>query len=140
MIELYHHGSSVCAAKVRFALGRKGPRVAGPLFDILKGDQFDAQYVKLNPKAVVPTLIHDGQVLVESTVIIEYLDEYFPIPRSNPRNPRARGNAIVDQGGRRGYSSGLCGGHVLGLPPQHHRAAAAEKNTTPSSIRRRRSR
>ena len=45
--------------------------------DILKGDQFDPGYLKLNPKAVVPTLVHDGNVIAESTVICEYADEVF---------------------------------------------------------------
>ncbi len=78
MLELYHHGSSVCAAKVRFTLAEKGLEWKGHYLDILKGEHFNPEYLKLNPKAVVPTLVHDGQVLVESTVICEYLDEEFP--------------------------------------------------------------
>jgi glutathione S-transferase len=78
MLELYHHGSSVCAAKVRLVLAEKGLDWKGYYLDILKGDQFEPDYMKLNPKAVVPTLIHDGKVLTESTVICEYLDEVFP--------------------------------------------------------------
>ena len=69
MLALYHHGSSVCAAKVRFALGEKGLDWKGTYLDILKGDQFAPEYLKLNPKGVVPTLVHDGNVVVESTVI-----------------------------------------------------------------------
>jgi glutathione S-transferase len=51
----------VCAAKVRFALAEKGVAWDGRYLDILKGDQFDPDYVKLNPKAVVPTLVHNGR-------------------------------------------------------------------------------
>ena len=92
MLELYHHGSSVCAAKVRLVLGEKGLAWTGHYIDILKGDQFDPGYVKLNPKAVVPTLIHDGSVICESTVICEYLDEVFPDTPLKPADPvhRAR--------------------------------------------------
>jgi glutathione S-transferase len=90
MIELYHHGSSVCAAKVRMALAEKQLEWKGHYVDILKGDQFDASYVRLNPKAVVPTLIHDGKPIVESTVICEYLDEVFPDWPLKPANPRDR--------------------------------------------------
>jgi glutathione S-transferase len=90
MLTLYHHGSSVCAAKVRFALGEKGLPWEGRYLDILKGDQFAPEYVKLNPKAVVPTLIHDGRVIVESTVINEYIDETFPDPPLKPADPPAR--------------------------------------------------
>jgi glutathione S-transferase len=90
MIDLYHHGSSVCAAKVRFALGEKGLSWEGHYLDIHKGDQFAPEYVKLNPKAVVPTLVHDGRVIVESTVINEYLDEVFPEAPLKPNDPQAR--------------------------------------------------
>src|SRR5919197_5726823 len=90
MIELYHHGSSVCAAKVRFALYEKGLEWKGHYIDILKGEQFDPAYMRLNPKAVVPTLIHDGHAIVESTVICEYLDEVFPEPPLKPANARDR--------------------------------------------------
>ena len=74
MIDLYHHGSSVCAGKVRFALGEKNLAWQGHYLDILRGDQFAPEYQKLNPKAVVPTLVHDGNVIVESTIINEYID------------------------------------------------------------------
>jgi glutathione S-transferase len=84
MLELYHHGSSVCAAKVRFALGEKGLDWRGHYIDILKGEQFDPAYTQLNPKAVVPTLVHDGEIIVESTVINEYLDQVFPAPPLKP--------------------------------------------------------
>jgi glutathione S-transferase len=90
MIKLYHHGSSVCAAKVRFVLGEKGLEWKGHYIDILKGDQFDPQYMQLNAKAVVPTLLHDGVVIVESTVINEYLDEVFGAPPLKPEAARDR--------------------------------------------------
>ncbi len=84
MLKLYHHGSSVCAAKVRLALAEKNIEWENHYVDILKGDQFDPTYLKLNPKAVVPTLVHDGFVLQESTVICEYIDEVFPAPPLTP--------------------------------------------------------
>lgn len=84
MLELYHHGSSVCAAKVRFALAEKGVEWEGHYLDILAGDQFTDEFMALNPKAVVPTVVHDGHVLVESTVICEYIDETFDGPSLVP--------------------------------------------------------
>ena len=90
MLELYHHGSSVCAAKVRIVLAEKGLDWKGHYLDILKGDQFDPEYMKLNPKAVVPTLVHDGNVILESTVICEYLDEVFQQVALKPTDPVAR--------------------------------------------------
>ena len=89
-LELYHHGSSACAAKVRFALAEKGLTWASRYVDILKGEQFEPQFVALNPKAVVPVLVHDGAVIVESTVICEYVEETFPDQPIYPLTPLAR--------------------------------------------------
>jgi glutathione S-transferase len=90
MLMLYHHGSSVCAAKVRLVLAEKRLAWEGVYIDILRGDQFDPAYMKLNPKAVVPTLVHDGRVILESTVIAEYLDEIQPEPPLKPADPADR--------------------------------------------------
>ncbi|MGA8156527.1 MAG: glutathione S-transferase family protein [Rhodoplanes sp.] len=90
MLELFHHGSSVCAAKVRLALAEKNLDWESHYIDILKGEQFDPEYMKLNPKAVVPTLLHDGHAIVESTVICEYIDEVFPEPPLKPSDARGR--------------------------------------------------
>ncbi len=83
---LFHHGSSTCAAKVRFALAEKALPWESRYVDILRGEQFAPAYVALNPKAVVPTLVHDGAVVVESTVICEYVEEAF---RDHPLYPNA---------------------------------------------------
>ncbi len=88
MLELYHHGSSVCAAKVRFALAEKGIVPDEMHYvDILKGEQFNPEYLKINAKAVVPSLVHNGHVINESTVICEYLDEVFSDAPLVPEDP-----------------------------------------------------
>jgi glutathione S-transferase len=89
-LELYHHGSSACAAKVRFALEEKRLPWTGRYVDILKGEQFEPVFLALNPKAVVPVLVHDGAVVVESTVICEYLEESFPQHPLYPSAPLER--------------------------------------------------
>jgi len=87
---LYHHGSSVCAAKVRFAMAEKGIEWDGVYIDILKGEQFSPDYLKLNPKGVVPTLVHDELVIPDSTVIVEYLDQIMPENALHPTDPGER--------------------------------------------------
>lgn len=87
MITLYHHGSSVCAAKVRLHLAEKNMEWDGVYIDILKGEQFTEDYMQINPKAVVPSLIHDGNVINESTVICEYLDKVDPDTTLHPDDP-----------------------------------------------------
>jgi len=86
MLELYHYGLSVCAHKVRFALAEKGLAWTSRIVDLHKGEQFSPAYLKLNPSGVVPTLVHDGMPVIESTVINEYLDDAYP---DRPLRPSA---------------------------------------------------
>jgi glutathione S-transferase len=78
MLKLYHNDMSVCAAKVRTVLHEKNIEWEGVHMDLRAGDTQAPEYLKLNPNAVVPTLVHGGQVIIESTVICEYLDDAFP--------------------------------------------------------------
>ena len=87
---LYHGTTSVCAIKARLALIEKALDWKGEVLDLRRGDQHRPDYLKLNPNGVVPTLVHQGRVLVESTLIIEYLAECFPAPALMPGQPYAR--------------------------------------------------
>jgi len=101
MLELYHSINSVCAQKVRIALAEKGLDYREHLMT-LRGDQFDPQYMQLNPNAVVPTLVHDGRPVIESSVILYYVEEAFPQPALMPRDLHERAlvrqyNKLVDE-------------------------------------------
>lgn len=90
MLELYHYAFSTCSQKVRLVLAEKGLEFVSHEVDLMGGAQHDPEYVKLNPNHVVPTLVHDETVLIESTLINEYLDEAFPDHPMRPRDPRGR--------------------------------------------------
>ena len=90
MIELYHNDMSVCAAKVRLVLAEKGLQWKGYPLNLRAGDALKPEYLRLNPNGVVPTVVHDGRVIIESTVICEYLDDVAPEPPLRPRDPYAR--------------------------------------------------
>lgn len=101
MLELYHNINSVCAQKVRIALHEKGLDAKEHLLT-LQGDQNDPAYMKLNPNGVVPTLVHDGKVIIESSLILYYIDEAFPEPPLMPKTPAARHrvrlyNKLIDE-------------------------------------------
>ena len=89
MLKLYHGRTSVCSVKVRLAFAEKGVDFDSQILT-LQGDQHDPAYMKLNPNAVVPTLVHDDKVIIESTVIMHYVDDLFPDPPLMPRDPYAR--------------------------------------------------
>ena len=90
MLELYHNDMSVCAQKVRLALAEKGLEYTEHHINLRSGEQKKPEYVKLNPKGVVPTLVHDGFVVCESVVINEYIDDAFEGPALMPESAQGR--------------------------------------------------
>jgi ganglioside-induced differentiation-associated protein 1 len=77
---LYDFGNSVCCQKVRITLRAKGLEWRAVSVDLFTAAQYDPEYLKLNSKGVVPTLVHDGKPVIESTLICEYIDAAFPHP------------------------------------------------------------
>jgi glutathione S-transferase len=93
MLYLYHGSTSVCSIKVRLALEEKGLVWSGEKLDLQRGDQHRPDYARLNPNEVVPTLVDNGRVIIESTLILEYLDETFADPPLLPGDPFQRAQA-----------------------------------------------
>lgn len=88
---LYNAPQSTCSQRVRFVLNAKNISFGEVKLDLLAGDQLKPEYLALNPNGVVPTLDHDGAIVIDSSVIIEYLDEVVPAPASfTPRDPVKR--------------------------------------------------
>jgi glutathione S-transferase len=92
MLALYHFDRSTAAQKVRLSLAEKGLAWESRYVDpsLGKRQQHDPAYLALNPRGVVPTLIHDGKVIRESQLILEYLEDVFPTPALRPADPFAR--------------------------------------------------
>jgi glutathione S-transferase len=91
MFTLYNAPQSTCSQRVRFVLNAKRLPFAEVKLDLLAGDQLKPDYLELNPNGVVPTLDHDGQIVIDSAVIGEYLDEIAPEPENfTPAAPLAR--------------------------------------------------
>lgn len=95
MLKLYHGTTSVCAVKVRLILAEKQLDWESELLNLQRGEQMHPAYLELNPNGVVPTLVHDGNVIIESTVILSYLDEVFPDPPMMPTDPMDRARARI---------------------------------------------
>jgi glutathione S-transferase len=77
---LYNAPQSTCSQRVRFTLHEKNLAFSELKLDLFSGDQLRPEYLQINPNGVVPSLVHDGRVIVDSAVIIEYLNEVFPVP------------------------------------------------------------
>ena len=87
MLTLYHNALSTCSQKVRLVLAEKGIEFESRPIDLVAGQQHDADYVALNPKHVVPTLVADGEVVRESSIIAEYLDARALANPLTPEDP-----------------------------------------------------
>ncbi len=87
MLKLYNAAHSTCSQKVRICLAEKKLPFEDIKLDIGKAkDHLKPDYLKINPNGVVPTLVDDGEVVTDSSVICEYLDEKYPQVKLSPDN------------------------------------------------------
>ena len=89
-VSLYDNDISSCAQKVRVALEEKKLAYERRYLDLRAGDQRKPEYRRINPKGVVPALDHDGAIVTESSIILEYLEDAFPEPSLRPEAPAGR--------------------------------------------------
>jgi glutathione S-transferase len=88
--KLYNAPQSTCSQRVRFVLNTKQLPFEIVELNLAAGDQLKPNYLKLNPNGVVPTLDHDGAIIIDSNVITEYLDEVEPEESFTPEDPVRR--------------------------------------------------
>src|SRR5271170_372968 len=84
-LHLFHADMSNCSMRVRMVLSEKNLPWTSHHLDLRKKEAVTPEYFGIHPKGLVPTLVHDGVVHIESNDIIEYLDETFPDPPLQPQ-------------------------------------------------------
>lgn len=99
-MKLYGYWRSTSSYRVRIALNLKGIKVDHIPVHLVRdgGEQNQERYRAINPQGRVPALdIGEGQVLIQSPAIIEYLEEAHPAPPLLPRDlaQRARVRAVA---------------------------------------------
>jgi glutathione S-transferase len=97
-LTLYHDTPSSNSDRVKIALAEKGLNWDGIRVRLADKEQKKPEFLKLNPYGKIPVLVEDGNVLFESCIINEYLDEKYPDPPLMPKDPylRGRGRVLVD--------------------------------------------
>ncbi len=83
-LHLYHAGWSNCSMRVRMTLEEKALPWTSHHLNTRTGEHITPEYFGINPKGLVPTLVHDGDVWIESNDIIRHLDDVYPEPRLTP--------------------------------------------------------
>lgn len=79
-LHLYHGAISNCSMRVRMTLIEKGLEWTSHHLDLKKKENITDDYFGINPNGLVPTLVDNGVVHIESNDIIDYLDETYPGP------------------------------------------------------------
>jgi glutathione S-transferase len=95
MLALYHDWDSLCSFKVRMCLAEKELEWSSRRIFLGGFEHLQPGYLNLNPNGYVPTLVHDGRPIVESSMINEYLDEVFPDRPLKPSDPFLRARMRV---------------------------------------------
>ena len=81
-LELYHYSESLCSQKARIGLAEK--RLPYKSHHIMICDvnadcqNLSPEYLQVNPRGLVPTLVHKGEPVFDAHRIIKYVDEQYP--------------------------------------------------------------
>ncbi len=92
MLIVFEHPLSPYVQKVKIALGEKGVPFETRMPDIIGGTNLD-EFVQLNPRLEVPTLVDADASIFDSTIILEYIEEKWPTPALLPAAPLERARA-----------------------------------------------
>jgi glutathione S-transferase len=71
---------SSCSAKLRIYLRLKGLAWESHEVDLARAQNISEWYLGINPRGLVPTLVDDGDVHIESNDILLHLERKFPSP------------------------------------------------------------
>ena len=89
MLTIYHWEPDANSGKPIRAAYEKGVAFESRSVDLLGFDQHSPEYLKINPNGTIPSMVHDGVLVAESTAMMEYIDARFegpPLRRSRARS------------------------------------------------------
>jgi glutathione S-transferase len=105
-LKLYHAPASPNSRRVRIFLAEKGIAVPLVSVDLSAGEQHRDDYLAINPRRVVPTLVlEDGTAIGEVLSIWRYLEETYPATPLLGATPKER--ALVTMWERRAELEGF---------------------------------
>ena len=79
-LHVFHGRTSSCSQKLRIFLNLKGIEWQGHALDLPAGESYSEWFLGINPRGLVPVLILDGEVHIESNDILALLEDKFPEP------------------------------------------------------------
>ena len=94
-LHLFHFSDSTCSQKLRIYLRLKGISWTSHHINLARKEHLRPYYMGINPRGLVPTLVHNGKVVIESNDILQYLEREFPAPSLVPTVDQATLDAIL---------------------------------------------
>jgi maleylpyruvate isomerase len=89
-MKLYNFFRSGTSHRLRIALNLKGVSAEYVAVDLRTEEHLKEAFKSLNPQGLVPALVHDDKVLIQSPAIIEWLEERYPTPALLPQDADQR--------------------------------------------------
>ena len=96
-VHLFHYATSSCSQKTRIFLNLKGVDWQPHPVDLSKAENNEDWFLGINPRGLVPVLVIDGEVHIESNDILAELEDRFPDPPLFPAGDRNRIERILQE-------------------------------------------
>src|SRR5438046_1191416 len=90
MLKLYDYPDCPFCQKVRVMLAEKDLEYEKIFVDLRKQEQKSPDFLRLNPYGKVPVVVDEEEVIYDSTIINEYLEDEYPLPRLMPEDWQGR--------------------------------------------------
>ena len=90
MLKLYDYPDCPFCQKVRVMLAEKDLEYEKIFVDLRKQEQKSPDFLRLNPYGKVPVLVDEDEVIYDSTIINEDLEDEYPLPRLMPEDSQGR--------------------------------------------------
>jgi len=94
-VHILHYSGSSCSQKLRIFLNLKGIPWESHVVDLHANENFQPWFLGINPRGLVPVLVHDGAVHIESNDIVSHLEKTFPEPRLIPAGHENEVSALL---------------------------------------------
>src|SRR3954464_15937141 len=94
-VHVLHFMGSSCSQKLRIFLNLKGIEWQSHLVELHTNENFRPSFLGINPRGLVPVLVHDGAVHIESNDIIQSLERSFPTPKLIPAGHESEVAALL---------------------------------------------
>ena len=96
-LHLFHFAGSSCSQKTRIFLELKGIPWESHHVNLPERENYTEWYMGINPRGLVPVLVDDGKVVIESNDILTYLEEKYPDPPLIPEEGNREAQRLLDE-------------------------------------------